>query len=71
MLGMPQDNHFHTEGDMKAHNAVTPIAIPFITRHRKRFRTLGNVSYEDNPYFHSEPYGYLIADDVIYINIAF
>jgi hypothetical protein len=61
---MPKDNHYHHEGEMKAHNAVTPIGVLFISRYRKRFKSLGNVSYEDNPYFHPEPYGYVICDDV-------
>ena len=43
---------------------MTPIAFPLLTRNRRNFKTLQNVSNEENPYFHSEPYGYLFADDV-------
>jgi hypothetical protein len=38
--------------------------MPFVSRQRRRFKTLSNISYEENPYFHPEPYGYLFADDV-------
>lgn len=54
------------EGEAKAYNAITPIAFPLLTRNRRNFRKLENVPNEDNNYFHSEPYGYLIGDDVIY-----
>ncbi len=53
------------EGNAKAKAAITPISIPFITRNRVFHQDLANVSYEENPYFHPEPYGYLINDDVI------
>ena len=52
------------EGEAKAKGAITPISIPFITKNRVFHNDLANVSYEDNPYFHPEPYGYLITDDV-------
>lgn len=67
MSGIPSDNtkiRLHYEGEWKAHNAITPIAIPFFTQSRKKFKRLANVPDEDNPYFHSEPYGYLFSDDV-------
>lgn len=51
------------EGQAKARSQITPIAIPFITRNRIWHNDLANVTYEENPYFHPEPYGYLIIDD--------
>jgi hypothetical protein len=52
------------EGEAKARNAITPIAIPLFTRSRHNYRDLANVSLEENTYFHPEPYGYLVSDDV-------
>jgi hypothetical protein len=54
------------ENNCKAMNEITPISIPLITRSRVYFKDLADVSYEENPYFHPEPYGYLISDDVKY-----
>lgn len=59
-----QKEHIVSEGQMKARNAVTPIPIPVITRNKVFYRDLANVPYEENPYFHPEPYGYLVSDDV-------
>jgi ABC-type Zn2+ transport system substrate-binding protein/surface adhesin len=61
--------HKVIEGDMKARNSVTPIPIPLISRNRVFYKDLANVSYEENTYFHPEPYGYLISDDVKYFII--
>jgi hypothetical protein len=60
-------------GYCKARKEITPIGIPLITRSRVYFNDLADVSLEDNNYFHPEPYGYLISDDVnIFIkNLAF
>lgn len=52
------------EGTGKAYNSITPIAIPLLTRNRRNYRRLENVPNEENPYFHPEPYGYLVHDDV-------
>ncbi len=52
------------EGTTKARGAITPIYIPLVTRSRVYFKDFANVSYEENPYFHPEPYGYYITDDV-------
>ena len=60
------------EGHAKAKAEITPIPIPFFTSNRAYHNDLKNVTKEANPYFHSEPYGYLITDDVslfIYITI--
>jgi hypothetical protein len=51
------------EGQAKAKSQITPIAIPFITRNRVWHNDLANVTYDENPYFHPEPYGYLMVDD--------
>ena len=56
--------HYHIEGEHKAFGAISPIPVLFATRQRRRFKTLSNISYEENPYFHPEPYGYLVSDDV-------
>lgn len=65
MHGLPIDKpeHLTFEGENKAFNEVTPIAFPILTRNRRNFKRLAGVRNEDNPYFHSEPYGYLISDD--------
>ena len=52
------------EGHAKAQAEITPIPIPFFTSNRAYHNDLNNVTKENNPYFHSEPYGYLITDDV-------
>lgn len=67
LTGLPSDNNqinVTIEGDCKAQNAITPIAIPILTASRKRYRRLANVPDEENPYYHPEPYGYLVSDDV-------
>lgn len=51
-------------GGMRARNATTPIGIPLITSSKIYHRDLADVFNEDNPYFHPEPYGYLVSDDV-------
>lgn len=66
LIGVPHVEKVvnHTiEGQAKARSQITPIAIPFITRNRVWHNDLANVTYEENPYFHPEPYGYLIIDD--------
>jgi hypothetical protein len=59
------------EGEAKAKSQITPLSIPLITRNRVFHNDLANVSYEENPYFHPEPYGYLIVDDVCILNYSF
>jgi hypothetical protein len=59
------------ESNSKAVDEITPISIPLITRSRVYFKDLAGVKYEDNTYFHPEPYGYLISDDVKIILIDY
>lgn len=57
--------HSIIEGDQKAYNAQNPLYLPPFTRNRGAyFNDLANVSHEENPYLHEEPYGYLFSDDV-------
>jgi|LauGreDrversion4_2_1035121.scaffolds.fasta_scaffold262551_1 ABC-type Zn2+ transport system substrate-binding protein/surface adhesin len=69
LIGLPSNDKYKElliEGDNKAANAITPIPIPFITKNRVFHQDLANVTKEENPYFHPEPYGYLVSDDVFY-----
>ncbi len=74
MIGVPNNNrhvHIIAEEIGKANKQITPITVPLITRSRVYFKDLSDVPYEENPYFHPEPYGYLVSDDVneiFYIN---
>jgi hypothetical protein len=68
LMGIPHEHKVQFkvfEGELKAQNQITSISIPLITRSRIYFKDLSNVTYEENPYFHPEPYGYLTSDDVI------
>jgi len=72
LTGVPTSENqtsFKIEGECKAKAEITPISIPLITRNRVYYNDLANVRLEDNPYFHSEPYGYLISDDVKKYNL--
>jgi hypothetical protein len=69
LIGIPpkeHNSHHAFSNERKAYFDTTPIYIPLITRNRQKFRDMQSVQYEDNPYFHSEPYGYLTSDDVIF-----
>jgi hypothetical protein len=75
LTGVPLPEKVQThviEGVAKAKAEITPIPVPFVTSSRIYHNDLQSVRKEDNPYFHSEPYGYLITDDVfIFLFLAF
>ncbi len=54
----------HEHGHYKALLAQRSISIPILQQGRRQYRQLTNTLYEENPYFHPEPYGYLFSDDV-------
>ena len=66
--GENNTKEIHEHGHYKALFAQRSISIPLLHQGRRQYRQLTNTLYEDNPYFHSEPYGYLMSDDVKYFN---
>jgi len=68
LIGLNNGDHNvivnHEHGHYKAILAQRSLAIPLFHQGRRQYRNLTGTLYEENPYFHPEPYGYLFSDDV-------